>query len=229
MTVIPSGRSPRGQERTCSVCTPPTTHRAAHLPQTDQDSKIIWISPTAPPRELCHPKATEKHLLNSRFSPEPPVLVFNLPHTQSSPAQEVFEVSKPLHPCSNIPSSLCACRRGLSTDREGGWRCFASFASFPCACCCCLSRSDGWLLVLAPSHREICHLMPGRGDSKSISTETALTGRLLSRPLGAGIFFASHLSASSPPLFCTGLSKSSFEQTHLAQCGLHTQAGTVLN
>lgn len=80
------------------------------------------------------------------------------------------------------------------------------------ACPC----SDGWLLVLASSHGEICHLMPGRGDSKSISMETALTGRLLSRPLGAGFFFASPLSGSSPPLFYTSLSKSSFEQTHLA-------------
>lgn len=62
-------------------------------------------------------------------------------------------------------------------------------------------HSDGWLLVLASSNREICHLVPGRGDSKSISMETAVTCRLLSRPLGAGFFFASHLSGFSPPLF----------------------------
>lgn len=112
------------------------------------------------------------------------------------------------------PHCVLKCPSAL---REAGWGCFARFASFPCACCCCcLSCSDGWLLALAPSHREICHLMPGRGDSKSISMETALTGRLLSRPLGAGFFFASHLSASSPSLFCTALCKSSSEQTHLA-------------
>lgn len=77
-------------------------------------------------------------------------------------------------------------------------------------------HSDGWLSVLASSDREICHLTPGRGDSKSISMETAVTCRLLSRPLGAGFFFASHLSSFSPPLFYTSLSKSSFEQMHLA-------------
>lgn len=65
----------------------------------------------------------------------------------------------------------------------------------------CLSSSDGWLLVLASSNRGICHLMPGRGDSKSISMETAVTCRLLSRPLGAGFFFASHLYSFLLPSF----------------------------
>lgn len=71
-------------------------------------------------------------------------------------------------------------------------------------------------MVLASSDREICHLVPGRGDSKSISTETAGACGSLSRPLGAGCFFASRLSGSSVPLFYTRLSKSSLEQTHLA-------------
>lgn len=55
-------------------------------------------------------------------------------------------------------------------------------------------HGDGWLLVLASPDTEICHLMPGRRDSKSINTEPAGAARSLSRPPGAGTFL------SPPPL-----------------------------
>lgn len=134
----------------------------------------------------------------------------------SCPQTQIFHIP-------TFPSSISVCRRPISPrpsgDKKEGRGTFCRSSLSPPLCLppppVC-PPSDGWLLVLASSDREICHLMPGKGDSKSISMETAVACRLLSRPLGAGFFFASHLSDFSLPLFYTRLSKSSFEQTHLA-------------
>lgn len=88
------------------------------------------------------------------------MLVFNLTHRALLPRRFLR--------CSN-PSILAALSHPLppfhpaellfprDPDREGGWRCFASSASFPCASCCscCPAVMDGYWFWLHPTQRSV--------------------------------------------------------------------------